>query len=170
MQTLSKALGRTFGTGAARKPDLSDEVRRHRNAMAKARRLAAKQSPVVKIEADGPGAWWVSVPSLDGSPVDPCAGTHFCTGGVEVLQAVEAYAEFLATPAGALAAAPVQPAPGQPTVKRADLATIRMTTGGEKRHPMVILDGTVRHWVGIGWVDEGEPSAEQARTLPLVVG
>lgn len=151
------------------KPDLSDEQRQDRSAMTKARRLVAK-NPAIDIDREGRGAWWVTVPGINSASADPCEGGHFCADGREVLQVVETYVAWLATPAGALAILPVHPAPGQPTVKRADLAAIRMTTGGEKRHPMVILDGTVRHWVGFAWVDEGAPSEEQARTLPLVVG
>lgn len=55
------------------------------------------------------------------------------------------------------------------TVKRSELSTFAMLTGNEKRISAVILDGTVRKWVGIGWVDEGKPTKEQKRTLPVVV-
>lgn len=53
-------------------------------------------------------------------------------------------------------------------ISREALSNIRMTTGGEKRIDAVILDGTVRRWVGIGWVDEGPPTPRQLRTLPTV--
>lgn len=46
---------------------------------------------------------------------------------------------------------PVRPAP----VSLANCATLRMTTGGEKSHPIVIHDGMVKEWVGFGWIDLG---------------
>ena len=55
------------------------------------------------------------------------------------------------------------------TIRRRELSTIAMTTGNEKRISKVILDGTVRNWVGFGWVDEGKPTAVQKRTLPTVI-
>lgn len=55
------------------------------------------------------------------------------------------------------------------TVSRRDLETIPMVAGNEKRISAVILDGTVRRWVGIGWVDEGKPTPSQRRILPRVV-
>jgi hypothetical protein len=33
----------------------------------------------------------------------------------------------------------------------------------------VIHDGIVKQWVGIGWVDEGKPTAAQVKLLPKVV-
>lgn len=56
------------------------------------------------------------------------------------------------------------------TVKRSLLSNIRMTTGGEKKIKKVILDGTVREWVGIGWIDCGAPTLQQKLNLRGVVG
>lgn len=55
------------------------------------------------------------------------------------------------------------------TVKRRDLGNIAMVAGNEKRIQAVILDGTVRRWVGIGWVDEGKPTQRQLKTIPTVI-
>jgi hypothetical protein len=55
-------------------------------------------------------------------------------------------------------------------VSREELTTIKMTSGNEKRYPSVIDNDIVKHWVGIGWVEEGEPSIYQRNTLPQVVG
>lgn len=55
------------------------------------------------------------------------------------------------------------------TVKRQDLAPIRMTTGGEKKHPKVILDGHVKEWVGFGWIDLGEADEADRKLYPVVV-
>lgn len=54
------------------------------------------------------------------------------------------------------------------TVKRAELATLRMTAGNEKRYPKVILDGQVKEWVGFGWVTLGPATAHDLATLPVV--
>lgn len=53
------------------------------------------------------------------------------------------------------------------TVKRSMLQNIRMTTGGEKRIKKVILDGTVREWVGIGWIDCGVPTTQQEKLCAM---
>lgn len=55
------------------------------------------------------------------------------------------------------------------TIKRSALQNIRMTAGGEKRIKKVILDGTVREWVGIGWIDCGAPTSQQKRVLRHVI-
>lgn len=54
-------------------------------------------------------------------------------------------------------------------VKRSELSTIKMTTGGEKRISKVILDGNVRQWVGIGWVDEGPATEADKLKYPRVL-
>lgn len=54
-------------------------------------------------------------------------------------------------------------------VKRAMLSSLAMTSGNEKRIHSVILDGTVRDWVGFGWIDRGKPTAAQKKVLPVVV-
>lgn len=55
------------------------------------------------------------------------------------------------------------------TVKRCELSSLAMATGNEKRISRIILDGTVRNWIGFGWLDEGKPTTEQKRTLPVVI-
>lgn len=55
------------------------------------------------------------------------------------------------------------------TVKRAQLTISRMVSGEENKIKAVILDGVVMRWVGIGWFNEGPPTAHQKRTLPRVV-
>jgi len=57
----------------------------------------------------------------------------------------------------------------QKTVKRSQLTNCAMISGGEKKISRVILDGTVRNWVGIGWVDEGKPTTQQQKELPTVI-
>ena len=58
---------------------------------------------------------------------------------------------------------------GPGTVKRAALSTIKMVAGGEKKHPVVILDGDVRRWVGFGWVNEGKADAADRKKYPTVI-
>ena len=56
----------------------------NRTALAQARRLAKKHA--FTIEREGPGAYWVAI-ELDAHDDDPLAGGHFCSDGVEVLDA-----------------------------------------------------------------------------------
>lgn len=48
-----------------------------------------------------------------------------------------------------------------------ELTTLRMVAGGEKTHDTVVVDGVRKHWVGIGWVDEGPATKEDYETLPV---
>ena len=70
-----------------------DEARREKNNLAKAKRLAAKHG--IEIERDD-GDYWVTHPFFVDTPDDPCDGGHFCVGGTEVLNNVEAYVAALA--------------------------------------------------------------------------
>ena len=54
------------------------------------------------------------------------------------------------------------------TVQRRDLATIRMVAGGEKRHPIVIDDRTVKEWVGFGWIDLRRATSADFTKYPIV--
>lgn len=54
-------------------------------------------------------------------------------------------------------------------LSRSDVSNIAMTTGGEKKHPMVIMEGRRKQWVGIGWVDEGNAAPSDKAKFPLVV-
>lgn len=49
------------------------------------------------------------------------------------------------------------------------VAQIAMTSGGELRHPRVIMNDQVMQWVGIGWHDHGKATKADKRALPLVV-
>jgi hypothetical protein len=55
------------------------------------------------------------------------------------------------------------------TINRAALDNVAMVSGREKEISLVIDGGTVRRWVGFGWVDEGAPTEEQWASLPRVV-
>lgn len=71
-----------------------EEDRLDRNALARARRVAAPLG--VDIERDSAGGYWVTHPDLDDKPEDPCEDAHFCGDGREVEQAVKTYADFFA--------------------------------------------------------------------------
>lgn len=54
-------------------------------------------------------------------------------------------------------------------LRRGDVTNAKMVAGNERRFTRVVVDGRVKCWVGIGWVDEGDPTPAQLRSLPLVV-
>jgi hypothetical protein len=89
---LGRSLAEIFSIPRKRSTTIASESRLDKNALAKARRLAAPLGVV--IERDGAGEYWVTHPSDDEG--GPCEGNHFCARGREVLAAVEAYATFFA--------------------------------------------------------------------------
>lgn len=55
-------------------------------------------------------------------------------------------------------------------IKREMLSPIRMTTGGEKKYPIVIdTDGMVKEWIGFGWITLEQATAEDIAIYPRVV-
>lgn len=56
-----------------------------------------------------------------------------------------------------------------PVVLSEEVASFRMAAGNELRYPRVIDNDRVKTWVGIGWIDDGEPSIGQRNTLPRVI-
>lgn len=62
--------------------------------MRKAKALAAQHSITIERDRDG---HWVTHSTLTDSDNDPLEGNHFCVGGWEVLEAVQAYVDFLET-------------------------------------------------------------------------
>lgn len=89
MKTLQVSLAKCFGlpvrTGRPAKPSyLKTEDKLDRNALAKARRLAAKNGITIQRDRDG---YWVNTDLYQ--EIDPIEGNHFCVGGREVLEAVE---------------------------------------------------------------------------------
>lgn len=66
------------------------------------------------------------------------------------------------------AALPIEDERRPAPVTRSECSNLRMTTGGEKKHPVVIEDGTVKRWVGIGWVDERPATAADLKLFPQV--
>lgn len=58
---------------------------------------------------------------------------------------------------------------GRRTVKRANLSTAKMTAGNERKYSKVILDGMVKEWVGIGWIDLRKATKADRANIPEVV-
>lgn len=63
----------------------------------------------------------------------------------------------------------------RPTSKRPDpvpvskLSTLRMAAGNERLYSRVILNNSVRFWVGIGWVNEGPAQEKDFEVYPVVI-
>jgi len=55
------------------------------------------------------------------------------------------------------------------TVKREKLSNLLMVCGNEEKYDIVILDKTVKEWVGIGWVDVRTATEEDYDKYPVVV-
>ncbi len=56
------------------------------------------------------------------------------------------------------------------TVDASEVTSLRMAAGNEKKYSKVILNGHLREWVGIGWIDTGPATTSQLRRYPHVVG
>lgn len=55
------------------------------------------------------------------------------------------------------------------TIKRDELSSVKMVVRNEKTISRVILDGTVRNWVGYGWLNEGRASKLDYEKHPIVI-
>lgn len=56
--------------------------------------------------------------------------------------------------------------PEAKTVKLAELTSLRMAAGNEKKYPTVIIGGQVKDWVGIGWITLREATDEDRAKYP----
>lgn len=54
------------------------------------------------------------------------------------------------------------------TVSYDDVSLIAMSTGGQRRHPIIIHEGIVKEWVGIGWIDLREATPDDKQKYPEV--
>ena len=54
------------------------------------------------------------------------------------------------------------------TIDRSELTNHKMVAGNESKYSKVILDGVLKEWVGIGWIDLGEPDDHDRATYPVV--
>lgn len=55
------------------------------------------------------------------------------------------------------------------TVNARELSSLLMVAKNEKKFSKVVLDGEVRHWVGIGWISAGPAKSPRDDKLPRVV-
>lgn len=55
------------------------------------------------------------------------------------------------------------------TVKVAALSSLRMVAGNEQTYTIVIHNGELKEWVGIGWVSRGKATTEDYHTYPVVI-
>ena len=55
------------------------------------------------------------------------------------------------------------------TVKLSELSILRMTTGGEKKYSRVVINGVLKEWVGIGWIDIRRAKTRDLTTYPMAV-
>ena len=53
------------------------------------------------------------------------------------------------------------------TVKRSELSNMKMVAGNEKKFDAVIVDGHLKEWVGIGWIDCGEATPDHYKKFPI---
>lgn len=58
-----------------------------------------------------------------------------------------------------------KPAPGE-GISREALTNIAMVTGNEKLVTEVIVDGVVKRWVGMGWINLEPPTKQEWGILP----
>lgn len=54
------------------------------------------------------------------------------------------------------------------TVTRRQVGTIHMVQGGEKTHPIIILNGIIKEWVGFGWIGEDKATKKDKQKYPTV--
>lgn len=55
------------------------------------------------------------------------------------------------------------------TVPRAELSNLRMAAGNENKYPVVIVDGVLKEWVGIGWIDIDTATEQDYDRVPEAV-
>jgi hypothetical protein len=54
-------------------------------------------------------------------------------------------------------------------IKTSELSSLRMAAGNEKRYPIVIHNGTVKEWVGIGWIELRKATDDDCKRYPEAV-
>jgi len=56
------------------------------------------------------------------------------------------------------------------TIPASKCSTIAMVNGGEKTHPMIVHNGVLKEWVGIGWIKLRDATDSDKLTYPTVEG
>lgn len=54
-------------------------------------------------------------------------------------------------------------------VLRSELTNLRMVAGNEKKYKRIVLDGSLKEWVGIDWVRIRTASERDKKVYPTVV-
>jgi hypothetical protein len=54
------------------------------------------------------------------------------------------------------------------TIKRSELTNLRMVAGNERKYDNVIIDGVLKNWVGIGWVEIRTATPADKRKYPTL--
>ena len=54
-------------------------------------------------------------------------------------------------------------------IKLSQLSVIKMVSVNENKYPVVIVDGKVKEWVGIGWIDLREATKEDYEKYPEAI-
>lgn len=52
-------------------------------------------------------------------------------------------------------------------VLRSELTNLRMVAGNEKKYDRVVIDGSLKEWVGIGWVRIRTATARDKKIYPV---
>lgn len=52
---------------------------------------------------------------------------------------------------------------------RSELTNLRMVAGNEKKYKRIVLDGSLKEWVSIGWVRIRTASERDKKVYPTVV-
>jgi len=55
------------------------------------------------------------------------------------------------------------------TVNASELSNLKMTAGNEHLYSYIIDEGMLKHWVGIGWIEEGLASIKDQKKYPTIV-
>ena len=92
------------GRPAPTPPSRAELQQRARSAAAMRQAKALAKTCGVEIEREDAGAYWVTHDAFTDTDDDPLEGSHFCSDGAEVLEAVRIYAEAVAKKAEAPAA------------------------------------------------------------------
>jgi hypothetical protein len=53
-------------------------------------------------------------------------------------------------------------------IPRREVSNRRMIEGNENKYSIVILEGELKEWVGIGWIDIGPATNEDRKKYPTV--
>lgn len=53
-------------------------------------------------------------------------------------------------------------------IARCELSNLRMVAGNEKKYSKVVIDGKLKEWIGIGWIELRDATADDRKRYPEV--